>query len=116
MKFKIIVKLVALTLTMLVAIFYVNGCSNESDFDFFSTIHGAVYDAGTSEPLPNAAVTLMPSSSTVQTGSEGTFVFKDLDPGQYTLSVQKEGYYVDRKSVTAISGETVQADILLRKI
>ena len=50
------------------------------------------------------------------TGEDGTFVFEELDPGQYTLSVQKEGYYVDRKSVTAISGETVQTDILLRKI
>ena len=50
------------------------------------------------------------------TDEDGTFVFDELDPGQYTLSVQKEGYYVDRKSVTAISGETVQTDILLRKI
>lgn len=75
-----------------------------------------MYDAETGNPLSNASVTLMPSNRTMQTGEDGTFTFEQLDPGQYTISVQKEGYYVDRKSITAISGETIQTDILLHEI
>lgn len=93
----------------------ITGCDDNVSYDFFSTIHGAVYDAGTGAPLSNASVTLMPSSRTLQTGKDGTFVFEELDPGQYTISAQKEGYLADRKSVTAISSETVQTDILLRR-
>ena len=115
MKSMILVRLAVVSL-MLLAALCVTGCGDEVSYDVFSTIRGAVYDASTGEPLPNAAVTLMPSNRTLQTGWDGTFAFEELDPGQYTLSVQKEGYYVDRKSVTAISGETVQTDILLRKI
>lgn len=115
MKHRILVRATAVLLTLFGCL-CVTGCGDEVSYDFFSTIRGAVYDASTGEPLPNAAVTLMPSSRTLQTGGDGTFAFEELDPGQYTLSVQKEGYYVDRKSVTAISGETVQTDILLRKI
>lgn len=115
MKSKILVRLAALSLALL-ACFYVTGCDDEISYDFFATIHGAVYDASTGEPLSNAAVVLNPTNRTLQTDEDGTFLFEELDPGQYTLLVQKEGYYVDRKSVTAISGETVQTDILLRKI
>lgn len=112
---KILVRLTAVSFALLCCL-CATGCNDEISYDFFSTIHGTVYDSGTGEPLSNAAVTLMPSSRTLTTSENGSFVFEELDPGQYTISVQKEGYYIDRKSITAISGETVQTDILLRKI
>jgi uncharacterized membrane protein len=115
MKSKMFFRMAAMFLALL-APFFVVGCDDNIGYDFFSTIQGAVYDASTGEALPNAAVVLNPTNRTLQTGEDGTFIFENLDPGQYTLSVQKEGYYVDRKAVTAISGETVQTDVLLRKI
>ena len=106
----------AIFLTLFAGILCISGCDDGISYDFFATIHGNVYDASTGEPLPNAAVTINPTSRTLQTDGNGTFVFDELDSGQYTVSVQKGGYYADRKSVTAISGETVRTDILLRKI
>lgn len=115
MKSRIFARLATMSLILLAAV-CVTGCDDEVKYDFFSTIRGTVYDAETGNPLSNASVTLMPSNRTMQTGEDGTFTFEQLDPGQYTISVQKEGYYVDRKSITAISGETIQTDILLHEI
>lgn len=112
---RILARFASISLALLAGI-CISGCDDGVSYDFFATIHGTVHDASNGEPLSNAAVTLNPTNRTLQTGEDGNFVFEELDPGQYTISVQKEGYYVDRKSVTAISGETVQTDILLRKI
>lgn len=115
MKSRLFLRLAAASAALLVLL-SLSSCEDEIPYDFFSTIHGAVYDAESGEPLHNASVTIMPTSRTLQTGSDGAFVFDELDPGQYTVSVQKEGYVPDRKSVTAISGETIRTDILLQKI
>lgn len=105
----------ALRIVLLMSVFAFASCQ-EAGYDFYSAIAGAVYDSSTGEPLENASIVLNPTNMTLQTGQDGSFIFDSLDAGQYTLSVQKEGYRVDRKTVTAISGETVTTDILLRKI
>lgn len=91
------------------------GCE-EPEYEFYSTITGTVCDFSTGEALQNASVVLSPSNMTVMTTGDGSFIFENLDAGQYSITVQKEGYYVDRKTVTAISGETITTDILLKKI
>lgn len=101
---------------MLLALFAFYACEDRPAYNFFSAIEGVVYDASSGEPLSDASVVLMPGSCTQKTGKDGSFNFSELETGQYTISVQKKGYYVDRKSVTAISGEIVHIDILLSKI
>lgn len=66
------------------------GCDDNVSYDFFSTIHGAVYDAGTGAPLSNASVTLMPSSRTLQTGEDGTFVLKNWTPANIPYPHRKK--------------------------
>lgn len=105
--------LAGLTAFMLISV--LSGCNNR-EYDFFSVIEGTVYDAASGEPLPNVAVVLTPGSRTLLTMKDGMFVFDGLDPGQYMVSFQKEGYYADRKTVLAVSGETVRTDISMRKI
>lgn len=88
-------------------------CSNNNHYDIYSTIHGRVTDYDTGLPLENANVLITPTNITRLTGADGLFAFDNLDEGQYTVTVQKSGYQTNRKTVTAISGENVEANITL---
>ena len=93
-----------------------SSCSSGDDFEIYSSIEGRVTDFTTGQALDNASVTLSPSSLTKQTDSDGRYIFSNIDARQYTLSVQKAGYQSNRKSVTALSGETIVVDIQLQTI
>lgn len=95
---------------------FVVGCSGSDDYDFFAKIQGTVTDYQTGEPLSQANVTLSPSGLSKQTDSNGFYRFEELDIQQYTVTVQKQGYQPNRKTVIAISGETQQVDIQLTVI
>ena len=87
-------------------------CSKD-DHKVFSSIYGVVRDAATGELIANANVVLSPSGETKITGSDGQFIFNDIDPGQYTVTVQKEGYQTNRKSVNAVISEEIEINIPL---
>ncbi len=72
-----------------------------------ASIEGLVVRAGTSEPIARARVTVLrtagpggapppvgppPIIAPVTTDSQGHFVFKDLDPGSYSLTAQRNGF------------------------
>lgn len=101
---------------MITVLLAFHACETRTKYDFFAGLKGCVVDAGSGESLANASVTLMPGNRTLQTGADGLFFFDELDPGQYVLSVQKKSYYVERKTVTLVSGEVVQVDVFLEKI
>lgn len=93
----------------------ITSCSN-TEYDVFTGIHGVVTDSSNGEPIPGASVQLSPGGSTQITGTDGYFEFNDITPAQYTITVQKEGYSTNRKSIQAILGENNQANINLTKI
>lgn len=88
-------------------------CSSSDDYEIFAKIQGIVTDYQTGEPISNASITLSPSGLSKQTDASGFYQFTDLDIQQYTLTVQKSGYQPNRKTITAISGETMLVDIQL---
>lgn len=88
-------------------------CGNDYHLDVFGTISGQVTDAASGDPLSFAQVTLVPGASTVQTTAAGKFSFTGLEEGQYTVSVQKDGYQSNRKNVKVVSGETTEITITL---
>lgn len=94
----------------------ITSCSSSDDYEIFAKIQGTVTDYQTGEPLSNASVTLSPSGLSQQTDVNGNYQFVDLDAQQYTITVQKSGYQPNRKTITAISGETQQVDIQLTVI
>ena len=93
-----------------------SSCKSDYTLDIYGTISGKVTDVSTGNPLPAAQVTLVPSSKTIQTTEDGTFSFSGLDEGQYTVSVQKDGYQANRKNVTVVSGETTDIVVTLSVI
>ena len=54
-------------------------------------IIGQVVDGASGQPIPGAIVTL-DRSTRVMTTSDGRFVFRNLNPGDYRLSATKSGY------------------------
>ena len=48
------------------------------------------------------------------TGSDGLFEFLELSPQQYTITVQKADYQTNRKTITAVVGEKIEANITLK--
>lgn len=96
----------------LVALPLLMSCSKE-EYDSFGTLYGVVTDANTGNPLDNVTVTLSPSGTTKLTGSDGLFEYTELTPQQYTITVQKSGYQTNRKNITAVVGEKVQANITM---
>jgi hypothetical protein len=66
--------------------------------------------------VEGAKVTIVGPSGTrsVQTGSDGRFLFQVLTPGAYTLKVEKEGFkVVDIKSAQVVTGKTVNVNIAM---
>lgn len=57
-------------------------------------INGTIYDAGTLEPLVNVSIFYIQGLDTVKTSTneEGSYVFKDVQPGNATLLFTHEGY------------------------
>lgn len=92
-----------------------SGCDKDELIRPFSTIYGIVSDYETGEPVEAASAVLSPGGKTTVSGADGRYEFKDLDAGQYTITVQKAGYQTNRKTVTAVALESVPADIPLTK-
>lgn len=102
------------TLAMLLLV-CLTGCDS-TDYEIFAKIQGTVTDYQTGIPLENVSITLSPSGISTQTDADGFYQFSDLDVQQYTLTVQKSGYQPNRKTVAAVSGETLRVNIQLMSI
>ncbi|MDP8989948.1 MAG: carboxypeptidase-like regulatory domain-containing protein [Acidobacteriota bacterium] len=60
--------------------------------DASSTLRGSVFD-GNGSPIIGASVTLNGAGCMTKTTDAGHFVFSNLTPGNYTLSVSMKGFY-----------------------
>ena len=100
-------------LSIVVAITYIS-CSS-SEYDFFTSIHGTVIDETTTVPVEGVLVSLSPGGLSKTTDAAGYFEFTDLESGQYTITVQKNGYQANRKTVNTVSGETSEISVTLKQ-
>lgn len=102
---------------LITALFTVVSCS--SDLDDESTtgsISGSVSDATTGEPVATVNVTLMPGGQSTVTGTDGSFSFRNLESGEYTLEISKEGYKPNSSAVTVRTGDSTPAHLLIERI
>lgn len=104
--------LAVLSLMLLIGL---GSCSTGDDFEVFGNIYGMVVDAANGEPIAGATITLTPGGRTQTSGSDGVYEFKDVDPKQYTVQVQKLGYKSNRKIVKVDAGDPTQANVSLEK-
>lgn len=95
---------------------FISSCSNSNDYEIFGSIHGVVTDYANGVPIENATILLSPGGITKQTDASGYYKFDNLESQQYTLTIQKNGYQPNRKTISAIAGEDLQVDIQLTTI
>ncbi len=79
-------------------------------------IAGSVSDRTTGEPVATVNVSINPCSSSTVTGNDGTFTFRNLDEGIYTLTITKEGYKQDSSTISVRVGEPTSAHLLIERI
>ncbi|MBO5085564.1 MAG: carboxypeptidase-like regulatory domain-containing protein [Bacteroidaceae bacterium] len=79
-------------------------------------ISGVVSDKNTGEPVATVSAVLSPGGNSTVTGSDGSFEFVDLSPGEYTVNINKEGYKSNGKVVTVAANQTTQAHLLIERI
>lgn len=114
MKRGILWVLLPLVIIVTVSIFY--GCT-EREEDVSGSIYGTVTDFQTNEPIGGVNVKIRPSGEATLTGSDGSFRFQDLKPGQYSLSFSKQGYndLDDDYIIVLESGKAIRRDVQMRK-
>ncbi len=94
------------------ALFAFTGCGDDELLP--GSISGIVTDKATGEPIRSTGVELSPSGARAVTGDDGYYVFSNVEPGEYTLSVVKTGYepYVSNV-IKVVSGEDMPHNIQL---
>lgn len=92
-------------------------CSSDLDeTGMTGSIAGSVFDMTTGEPVPTVNVKLSPGGKSTVTGSDGAFEFYDLEPGDYTFEINKEGYSPNTGSCTVRAGEATQSHLLIGRL
>jgi uncharacterized protein (TIGR02145 family) len=79
-------------------------------------IRGSVFDAETSEPIQAALVRLNPSDDTILTGNEGTFLLKNISPGDYEIQASKFAYATGSKNIKVVEAQTREINLSLSGI
>lgn len=101
----------------LVTLLFVFGCSSDLDeSDLKGSIAGTVADATTGEPVSTVKITLSPGGKSTVTGTDGSFSFMNLDPGDYSVTLTKEGYTSATASVNVKVGSATSAHLLIERV
>ncbi|MPR32292.1 TonB-dependent receptor [Salmonirosea aquatica] len=83
-------------------------------FAHTGTLNGFVYDQDTRVPLKGATVTIEKLGISTITNTLGEFKIRNLDPGNYSLSVTYVGFELMQKSFTIRDGESTLLDVLMK--
>lgn len=89
--------------------------SCEEDVPAAGSIYGMISEAGIGTPVSGAEVMLSPGNTASVTGSNGSYEFQNLEPGQYKLIVSAAGYNANYRQVTIRDGESTICDMQLTK-
>lgn len=81
------------------------------------SIYGAVTDFTTGEPVRSANVQLRPIGETTLTGYDGMYEFKDIDDGDYSITVSKAEYtdLIDPYIIAVRDGRRMKRDVQILK-
>lgn len=84
-------------------------------YDTFGSISGTVVDELTSDPVKGALITVAPKLKHTYTGSDGSFEILNVEPDQYDLTIQADGYETNFFRVTVVAGAFERVFITLER-
>jgi len=91
------------------------GSCAQKDVNTSVTIYGTVVDADTQDPIQGVYMTLTPGSQECYSGSDGSYLFEDLNKQQYTVVAAMGGYRTDRKTVNMEESDRREVSFALVK-
>lgn len=110
-------KNIFISLAAIFGLWALAACSSDLSEEIdFGSIAGSVSDATTGEPVATVNVTITPGGNSTVTGSDGSFSFLNLEAGEYTLQISKEGYKSNSKQFYVKTGDPTQAHMLIERI
>jgi hypothetical protein len=77
------------------------------------TIDGLISDSESGEPVRAAEVMITPGGKTTVTGADGYYQYADLDVGEYTVQVRKNGYITATRRITVQQAQTARCDVVM---
>lgn len=90
------------------------GCKPKDVLETTGSLSGRITEASSNQPLENAFVSI--SGQTYVTGSDGAYLFSDLQEGEYTVDVSLSGYKSEKKQYSVRAGRETKADFSLEPI
>ncbi len=110
------IKYSAVTAIQLIFAMGLVSCKDKIAQEVTGSIIGTVADATTGEPVPTVNVSLDPGGKSAITGSDGNYMFTDLEQGTYTLAFKKEGYTPTSKIIEVTAGGQSNGYVLISRI
>lgn len=98
-----------------IALMPITACTEDPE-NSTGSISGVVTEApGSTEPISGVTVAIVSTGESTTTGSDGAFVFYDVQPGNYQLQFSKSGYTTNTRTVSAVAGIDSRCDIQLTR-
>ncbi len=104
-------------------VFVVFACSGEKSDDMdeelkgsVGEIVGTVVDKSTGDAVAVVSVSLSPGEGAFITGSDGNFNFRNLEPGEYTVTTSKDFYSSAKAKVKVEAGKSMRVDMLIERL
>lgn len=106
-----------ISLLFLIVSFIFHSCATDVNIEETTgNLFGIVADKTTGEPVPVVNLVLTPGGKSTVTGSNGSFSFKELDEGKYSISYTKDGYKNGETVVTVAAGIDSEAHLLIERV
>lgn len=87
-----------------------------SESEGTGNIIGTVADKTTGEFVPTVNISISSLGNKTVTGSDGTFQFKNLSPGSYSIDLQKEGYKLENYTAVVFPDKDTELHLLIERI
>jgi hypothetical protein len=82
----------------------------------YENLSGIVFDAETGSPISGVTLTLLQIPKHAKSDDAGAYCFEALEPGDYSIQVQKEGYQRNIIDTSVTVNKKNVEDISMRKI
>lgn len=92
---------------------FINITCTKTETESTGNIEGKIIDKKSGQPVAAAQVQLNSSNQTKFSGTDGYYKFINLAPGNYQISVSKENFQNEVKSISVMRGQTANLDFAI---